>query len=106
MMDFPLTLAAIFRHAEQVHPRREIVTRRPDGSLHRHTYADFAARVSLNERLASTSPPAFEAPDQQRIYEVTQSAVQAIADEAEDRCAHDAGIGPNEQRGPHRCAEP
>ena len=45
MMDFPLTLAAIFRHAEQVHPRREIVTRRPDGSLHRHTYADFAARV-------------------------------------------------------------
>ena len=45
MMDFPLTLAAIFRHAEQVHPRREIVTRRPDGSLHRYSYADFAARV-------------------------------------------------------------
>lgn len=53
---------------------------------------DFAARVSLNERLASTSPPAFEAPEQRRIYEVTQSAVQAIADEAEDRCAHVAGI--------------
>ena len=45
MMDFPLTLAAIFRHAEQVHPRREIVTRRADGSLHRYTYADFAGRV-------------------------------------------------------------
>ncbi len=45
MMDFPLTLAAIFRHAEQVHPRRDIVTRRPDGSLHRYTYADFAARA-------------------------------------------------------------
>ena len=28
MMDFPLTLPAIFRHAERVFPRREIVTRR------------------------------------------------------------------------------
>jgi fatty-acyl-CoA synthase len=45
MMDFPLTLTAIFRHAEQVHPRRDVVTRRPDGSLHRYTYADFAGRV-------------------------------------------------------------
>jgi fatty-acyl-CoA synthase len=45
MMDFPLTLGAIFRRAEQVHPRRDIVTRRPDGSLHRYTYADFAART-------------------------------------------------------------
>jgi fatty-acyl-CoA synthase len=45
MMDFPLTLAAIFRHAEQVHPGRPIVTRRPDGSLHRYIYADFTARV-------------------------------------------------------------
>jgi fatty-acyl-CoA synthase len=45
MMDFPLTLAAIFRHAEQVHPRREIVTRLGDESLHRYSYADFAHRV-------------------------------------------------------------
>jgi fatty-acyl-CoA synthase len=45
MMDFPLTLAAIFRHAEQVFPRRDVVTRRADGSLHRYTYADFGART-------------------------------------------------------------
>ena len=45
MMDFPLTLPAIFRHAERVFPRREIVTRRPDKSLHRYTFADFAART-------------------------------------------------------------
>ena len=44
MMDFPLTLAAIFRHAADVFPRREIVTRRADKSIHRHTYADFAGR--------------------------------------------------------------
>ena len=45
MMDFPLTLAAIFRHAEQVHARRDIVTRQADGSIHRYAYADFAARA-------------------------------------------------------------
>jgi fatty-acyl-CoA synthase len=45
MMDFPLTLAAIFRHVEQVHPRREVVTRRVDGSLHRYCYTEFGARV-------------------------------------------------------------
>jgi fatty-acyl-CoA synthase len=45
MMDFPLTLSAVFRHAEQVHRRREVVTRRPDKSLHRYTYGDFAARA-------------------------------------------------------------
>ncbi len=50
MMDFPLTLAAIFRHAERVFPRRAIVTRRADRSIHRHTYADFAGRA---RRLAS-----------------------------------------------------
>src|SRR6185295_9514851 len=45
MMDFPLTLQAIFRHAVSVFPRREIVTRRADKSIHRHTYADFGARA-------------------------------------------------------------
>jgi fatty-acyl-CoA synthase len=50
MMDFPLTLAAIFRRAEQVFSRREIVTRRTDRSLHRYRYRDFADRT---RRLAS-----------------------------------------------------
>jgi fatty-acyl-CoA synthase len=50
MMDFPLTLSAVLRHAERVHARREIVTRRADKSLYRYRYADFAARA---RRLAS-----------------------------------------------------
>ena len=45
MMDFPLTLAAIFRRVEQLFPRRPVVTRRTDRSIHRYTYADFADRT-------------------------------------------------------------
>jgi fatty-acyl-CoA synthase len=45
MMDFPLTLPAIFRHAERVFPHQQIVTRRADKSLHRCTFADFALRT-------------------------------------------------------------
>jgi fatty-acyl-CoA synthase len=41
---YQLTLPAILRRAEQLHGYREIVTRRPDKSLHRHTFADFASR--------------------------------------------------------------
>ena len=50
MMEFPLTLSAIFRRAEAQFGRREIVSRRADRSLHRYTYADFAGRT---RRLAS-----------------------------------------------------
>src|SRR5688572_6266254 len=45
MMDFPLTLSTIFRRAEQLYGRREIVSRRADKSLHRYTYADWAVRT-------------------------------------------------------------
>ena len=45
MMDYPLTLSTIFRRAEQLHGRREIVSRRPDRSIHRYTYNDWAART-------------------------------------------------------------
>src|SRR5262245_53618875 len=45
MMDFPLTLSAIFRHAERIFPRREIITRRTDRSIHRYTIGDFAGRT-------------------------------------------------------------
>ena len=44
-MDFPLTLAAIFRRAESMFGRREIVTRLQDASIHRYHYADFARRA-------------------------------------------------------------
>jgi fatty-acyl-CoA synthase len=45
MMDFPLTLSAIFRRAEAMFCDREIVFRRPDQSLHRYSYAEFAERT-------------------------------------------------------------
>jgi fatty-acyl-CoA synthase len=45
MMNFPLTLIPILERAGQVFPEVEIVTRQPDKSLHRHTYADFHRRA-------------------------------------------------------------
>src|SRR5262252_1707620 len=45
MMDFPLTVAAIFRRAQQMFRRREIVWRNADKSVARYTYADFTARA-------------------------------------------------------------
>jgi fatty-acyl-CoA synthase len=45
MMDFPLTLHALFRRAEQMFRRREIVWRNADTSIQRCTYADFTVRA-------------------------------------------------------------
>ena len=45
MMDFPLTLNAIFRRGEQLFGRREIVWRATDKSITRCTYSDFTARA-------------------------------------------------------------
>ncbi len=44
IQDFQLTLPYVLRRAEQLYGYREIVTRRPDKSFHRHTYADFVTR--------------------------------------------------------------
>jgi fatty-acyl-CoA synthase len=45
MMDFPLTLNAMFRRAEQMFRRREIVWRDTDKTVKRYTFADFTARA-------------------------------------------------------------
>lgn len=45
MMEMPLTVTSIMRHAERNHPTREIVSVLAGGSLHRYTYADAFARV-------------------------------------------------------------
>jgi fatty-acyl-CoA synthase len=45
MMDYPLTLSTIFRRAESLFGRREIVSRLADRSLHRYTFADFTNRA-------------------------------------------------------------
>ena len=44
IQDYQLTLPAILRRAEELYGSKEIVTREPDMSFHRYTYADFVAR--------------------------------------------------------------
>jgi len=45
MMTFPLTLGPLLERAGQLFGRSEIVSRLPDKSLHRHSYADFHRRT-------------------------------------------------------------
>jgi fatty-acyl-CoA synthase len=45
MMDYDLTLPAILRRTEALYGEQEIVTRQPDKTLHRYTYADFIERA-------------------------------------------------------------
>src|SRR5437763_1650178 len=45
MMDFPLTLAHIFDRAGRYFAKTEIVSRRPDKSIHRTTYGEFHQRA-------------------------------------------------------------
>ena len=45
MMDFPLTILPIVRRAEALFAARTLVTRRPDRSLVRHTYAEVLERA-------------------------------------------------------------
>ena len=44
MMDVPLTLTAVMRHAEQIHGDGEVVSRDLDGTVHRLTYAEVFRR--------------------------------------------------------------
>ena len=50
IMDYQLNVPAILRRGEQLFGDKEIVTRLPDRSWHRYTYADFAPRA---KRLAA-----------------------------------------------------
>ena len=44
MMDVPLLVSSVLRHAEAVHGDAEIVSRDAGGALHRSTYAELASR--------------------------------------------------------------
>src|SRR5690242_8397340 len=44
-MDFPLTAPAILRRAEALFGPREIVSERPDKTLHRYCYRDMIVRA-------------------------------------------------------------
>jgi fatty-acyl-CoA synthase len=46
MMHYPLTLISLFDRARKLFPRVEIVSRRPDNSLHRYTYAEWHRRAN------------------------------------------------------------
>jgi acyl-CoA synthetase (AMP-forming)/AMP-acid ligase II len=45
MMQQPLLISSLLRHAERHHGEREIVSRRVEGDIHRYTYRAFAARA-------------------------------------------------------------
>src|SRR4029079_19654421 len=45
MMDYPLTLSTIFRRAEAVYPRTEVVWRNADKSIQRYTSGECAVRA-------------------------------------------------------------
>jgi fatty-acyl-CoA synthase len=45
MMQFPLTLAPLLERAGKLFPTVEIVSRRPDNSIHRYTYRDMHRRA-------------------------------------------------------------
>jgi len=47
MMRFPLTLAHIFDRSQKLFGSTEIVSRLPDRSLHRYTYAEFHRRAGM-----------------------------------------------------------
>ncbi len=46
MMDFPLTITHLLERAREIHPKSEIVSRMPDKTLRRHTYADLERRAA------------------------------------------------------------
>ncbi len=46
MMDFPLTLTHLMERARRFFPETEVVSRAPDGSLHRHTWAQVYGRTA------------------------------------------------------------
>ena len=45
MMQQPLLISSMLRHAERHHGRQEIVSRRTEGDIHRYTYAEMASRA-------------------------------------------------------------
>jgi fatty-acyl-CoA synthase len=46
MLDYQLSVPAMLRHTQQLFGAKEIVSRRPDRSLHRYTYADCLQRAA------------------------------------------------------------
>ena len=45
IMDYPLTLPTILEHAGRLHGSQEIVSRKPNKSLHRYRFSEFYNRT-------------------------------------------------------------
>ncbi|MEQ8674536.1 MAG: long-chain fatty acid--CoA ligase [Aggregatilineales bacterium] len=45
MMDYQLTMDRVLEHANRMYPTKRVITKMPDGSFHRYTYADMYKRV-------------------------------------------------------------
>jgi acyl-CoA synthetase (AMP-forming)/AMP-acid ligase II len=45
MMEYPLTIDRILEHGNRLYPRKRVLTKLPNGSMHQYTYADFYRRV-------------------------------------------------------------
>lgn len=54
MMNTPLLISSLLVHAEKAHSRGEIVSRNPEGGIHRYTYADAARRARKLANALST----------------------------------------------------
>ena len=60
IMDYGLNIPSILRRGEQLFGRKEIVTRLPDKSFHRYTYADFGRRAKrLGSAFRNAEPSRF-----------------------------------------------
>ena len=66
-MDYQLNVPAILRRAEQLFGHKEIVTRIPDKSFHRYTYADF---VPALEAARAGAPQSLGLEDGDRVGDV------------------------------------
>src|SRR5438552_18812753 len=53
MMDVPLMISSLIRHADRYHGDTEIVSRTVEGPIHRYTYCDAHARARCLARALS-----------------------------------------------------
>src|SRR5260221_12536353 len=54
MMDQPLLISALLRHAERHHPRVEVVSARVEGDIHREDFAGLAGRARRAAKALAT----------------------------------------------------
>jgi fatty-acyl-CoA synthase len=67
MMETPLLIPSLVRHAAEYHGGREIVSRMLDGSIHRTTYAETYVRI---QRLANAlSAPCPRGSEERRLLD-------------------------------------